>query len=306
MSYTTTNTVKLAIAPVENGVIDNTKARYIRVISDDLGENKDTDNSEELVDTNTVRGILTTGIDTAGTINFEFSYGSFDDLLTTFLRNDWVDNEDGTETLTNGVIDKEFVIEKKVGNFYYTFYGMKGNELSITKAVRSKITGSMSFIGTHAEFNTTSVFDGVEIAETSTTRVMTNYTNLKQHEGLAKITSFDYTIANNAAPRENVFATDDVAQRLFQLTGNGTAFFIDDALYRQFKDEQVIPFGIKLDHSEDEYYIFSFKHPHITSISGLGGAGGTNTDVFNDFSFECTSESGPVIEITKGKVVSIP
>lgn len=300
----TTNSVELAIAPyLPNGDIDKSKARYIRVISDDLSEQKQTDQSQELVKDNTVRDVLTVGMDTTGSFSFELSYGSFDDILTTFLRNSWVDNQDGTETLTNGTEDHSFVIEKKVGQYFYTFYNCKGNEFSVSKATRSRLTGTMSFVATDAQLSTTSVFQGETIAPVNTTRVMTSYSNLQQHEGLAKITTFDYTINNNAAPREDLFSTFDIAQRQFQLTGSGTMFFIDDDLYNQFKNSQVVPFGIRVEQNEEEYYIFKFNAPVITELTGIGGSGGTNTDIFQDFSFEATSQNGPVIEIVKGKIV---
>lgn len=304
----TSNTVKIAICPVVEGIPDKTKARYLRVLSDDLREEKQTDRSQELVDNNTVSDILTVGMDTIGSIEFELSYGGFDDLLETFLRNSWVDNEDGTKTLTNGVEDKTFIIEKQVGDNFYTFYGVKGNDFSISKSLRSRITGSMSFVATHGELSKISIFAGETIAEPDrSNRVMTTYSNLEQHQGLARITSFDYTIANNAAPREDLYSTYDVAQRQFGLTGNGTAFFFDDSVYQTFKTEDVVPFGVRVGQSEDEYYIFNFKSPRIISISGIGGSGGTNTDVFQDFEFEATSdENGIVIEIIKGYIQQTP
>lgn len=84
--------------------------------------------------------------DVDGEFLFEFSYGSFDDLLAYFLCSSWVDDE-----IVNGVDHKTFSYER-TDKFdstydYERFTGCMANNLNLSIRARDKITGSFSVIG---------------------------------------------------------------------------------------------------------------------------------------------------------------
>ena len=125
----------------------------MRFTGESLQYNINTDTSKEIrADRNVVDLVHLDGSVT-GDVNFELSYGTFDEFLAAAVGGVWVNNE-----LKNGTQVPFFSIEKGFTdiNQYLLFKGMAVNTMNLNFSVGAILTGSFGFIGRDAELNGTS------------------------------------------------------------------------------------------------------------------------------------------------------
>lgn len=98
------NRVQLSYMPESIwGTTPSAALQAIRFVSESLGFNIDNISSNEIDYTRMVADLVQTGAEVGGGIDFEFSYGTFDDLLEGALMSDWVGVAGGaTGSITSG------------------------------------------------------------------------------------------------------------------------------------------------------------------------------------------------------------
>ena len=140
-----------------------------RITGEDLSTEVQTEESEELAGTERgTRDLILTGHSAGGGVQFELSPTSFDDLIEAFLGGTWT-----TDVLKPGNVQRSFTFEKEFNDLgkYIAYKGMAPNKLELKFATKTKVTGSLSFIGAQCAPSASSLVGTGTTAALSTTGV---------------------------------------------------------------------------------------------------------------------------------------
>lgn len=170
-------------------------------------------------------------------VPFEFSYGSFDDLLEAALFGTWA-----TNVLKQGVDKKFFTFEEGFTDIaqYQLLAGAMVNEFSLDIKPNAMITGSFSLLGLVA-----SAFTGASIDATpdaaSTTTPFDSYTGSIKEGGasIAIATSLSLKLANNLEQFFALFNKDPskIGVGRANLSGSLSCYFESAAMANKFLAE---------------------------------------------------------------------
>lgn len=212
----------------------------MRYTSEDLAETIETKASDEVRADRMVSDLSRVGFGVGGSINFEYSVGTWDAFLEAALGGAFA-----VDILKNGSTKKSFTLEKKFADkaLFHSFTGMMINSLSLSIASKQVITGKMDFIGKAGATAAVSVGTGDPTAAT-TFDIMTASANVGTlKEGGSALGAgiylkkIDLQISNGLRGMDAVGNQGNVGvgQGRFELTGVVEAYFESWALYNKFK-----------------------------------------------------------------------
>jgi hypothetical protein len=206
----------------------------IRHTGTTLGLSKDAVESEELRQDRQVSNFRHGNRSVGGDINFELSYGSFDDLLEATLCGTWA-----ADVLLAGVTRRSYSIERYHADItkYLRSTGCNFNSMSLSVAPNSMITGSFNVIGKDLTV-AGAILTGATYAAETTTQPFDSFTGSITEAGstIATITSLDLTLDNGVAALPVVGSDSTIEPSIGKstVTGTLTAYFTDSTLVEKF------------------------------------------------------------------------
>lgn len=218
----------------------------IRHTGTTLGLSKEGFQSEELHSDRQIRDFRHGVKQVAGDINFELSYGTFDDLLEAVLLGTW-----SADTLKAGTTRRSFSIlrhftDQASGDKpYHLFSGVEFNALNLTIPASGMVTGSFGAIGQGLEVlsDLTSLTDatGPTFTDPTTVAPFDSFTGSITEGGsaISVVTEVSLALVNGLAVR-NVIGSDETLQPSIgrsNLTGSVTAYFENATLLEKFLNE---------------------------------------------------------------------
>ncbi|AEP08888.1 phage tail tube protein [Micavibrio aeruginosavorus] len=173
-----------------------------------------------------------------GGVNFELSYGTFDDFLESFMYSAWSSN-----VLKNGITPKSFSIEKTfetgATDNFFRYTGMIANTFNLDISTQQIVTGSFGFMGKGGSVATTAI-SGATYTDAPTYDVMnagTNFASLAVTGVTSpKITALSLQGTNNLRQKPVVGSVESlgVGAGRFVLTGTVTMYFENKEAYDLF------------------------------------------------------------------------
>lgn len=223
----------------------------VRVTGTTLGLSKDSLQSEEIRSDRQISDFRLGANQVGGDINFELSYGSFDQFLEAVLLSaPWAadtpvlgtDQIKSAQTRSSFTFIRHFADIADVDNPYYIYRGVELNSVQLTIAANSMITGTFSVVGKSQE--TASDLTGLGVPTynpASTTSPLDSFSGTLTEGGtpIAVVTEISLTLQNGIEPRYVVGAKDSILPSLGRsnLTGQITAFFENSTLANKFLNE---------------------------------------------------------------------
>jgi hypothetical protein len=287
---------RLAIVPeVAWGVTPATPAfTNVRFTGENLQPAKETVRSQEIRPDRNVTDEIMVGRSVSGNMDFELSYGTFDDLLESLFHAEW-DAVD--ETLINGAnIGQAFTAERTLklndGTSHYSrFTGLVVNSMSLSVSSGALVTGSFDVMGKFGGADTTAIA-GATYAEAPQTRVInaaTHFAGLTM-TGLAGggtplIQSIELNITNNLRAQRAVGSIDNVGMGAgqYEVTGTITAYF-RPGLLTAFLDHDDVGLEFTIGTEAGSRYKISIPTLVLTGSPG-GNADGNDSDVMSTVQF---------------------
>ncbi len=262
------------------------ESRDLRFTGESINYAIQTDTSKEIRADRQIADLVQLGAETSGDIQFELSYGSFDDFMAAAIGGTWEEDASGDfAVLTNGILVPSFSIEKGFTDIdqYIVYRGMSVNTMSLDFQIETILTGSFGFMGRDSIIASTSGVPDVGSAPTLT-EVMNSASNFA-----------DLIIAGNSYPCgiSQVSLNTDAGLRAqkalgnmgacrinagtFTPTGTLNVYFSDAAIYTKYL--QNTPFGVSwaVQDAAGNRYDFSLPKVKITSANPV--AGGLDQDV---------------------------
>lgn len=273
----------------------------LRFTGESFGQDTETSASEELRSDRQRTGVIRTGLTAAGDLNFEMSYGTYDDFLAAVLGHSttW-----DTDVIENGTTLTSFSFEREytdLSNEFEILTGMVANQLSLSIAPGSIITGTFSFQGKDASSATASAAGSTTSATTTAQmNAIDHVTNVQEGGGSTDITQFELNITNNLRPRPQVANLGPIDYGLGTIEVSGTLqkYFASKTLMDKYLNFTTSSLEIVLNDGSNSYTI---EIPAIKFTSGRRVAGGRNQDVIADLQWEAfrDSSTGNTIKITR-------
>jgi hypothetical protein len=211
---------------------------------------------------------VTTEETAGGGINFALSYGTFDDILSGVMGNDWA-----ADVLKPGSLFKSFLVEKRFSPALFLRYpGAFFSSASLTVARGQFLSGSFNVIAKEeADFTTSASTAAYTPAPNG--RVMDPVAGVQEVmlDGAPIATgcnSITLNITNDGAAAD--FALGSAAaqgMRMGTLTVGGTAefYFRDFTLYQRFKSETAGAFSFRTVDVDGNGYRFTVPQAVITN-----------------------------------------
>lgn len=300
----TSNLARLRYIPeVEFGTTpaigDSTDLRFT---GESLNFTVNTETSQEIRADRQVADLIQVGAETSGDIQFEMSFGTFDDFIAAALGGEW-DND----VLTNGTNVPFFSIEKGFTDIdqYILYRGMAVNTMSLEFSIGAILTGSFGFIGRDSIITPNSTVPEA-VAPTTLTEVMNSATNFADLEvagqsyecGISSV-SLNTDAGLRAQNSVGQLGACAIVPGTFTPTGSLSVYFADATLYNRYIANQELALSWSVQDNAGNKYEFSLPRVKITNATVV--AGGLDTDVSLDIDYQAlfSAASGHTIKITR-------
>lgn len=268
-----------------------TEARFT---GEGLNANIETVTSNEIRPDRNVTDLVQVAQSASGAVNFELSYGSFDAFLESLMFGEWA-----TNVLKNGVTEKSFTLEKTfetgATDQFHRFTGAIANNMSLSMATSSIVTGSFDFLA--AGFSSAqAIITGATYTGANTNPVInaaTNFASLAMTGVTSpELTALDISITNNLTLEQVLGSLDarGITSGRFQATGTLTAYFENEELFELFLNGTGSDLTFKLGGASSLNYVFDL--PNIKFNSAEVVAGGNDQPVLVNMAFTALYDSG--------------
>jgi len=250
--------------------------KAIRHTGTTLGLSKDAIESEELREDRQIAHYRHGNKSVSGDINFELSYGSFDDLIEAVMCGTWTSDGD-PETIVTGTTSRSFTIERHHEDIdkYIRSTGCSFNSMSLSIAPNSMVTGSFSVLGKDLTTAGTAIANASYPAAT-TTDPFDSFTGAITEGGssIAVVTALELNIENGMEAQYVVGDATTLQPPLAKstVTGSITAYFENTALIDKFINETSSAITFTLTDAAGNDYIFNL--PNVKYNSGNPEVGG--------------------------------
>lgn len=260
------------------------KTRYT---GESLNANRRTTRSNEISADRNLKDVVQVGSEAGGGIEFELSYGSFDDFLESVMFNAWA-----TNVLKNGNTQKSFTFEKKftpdAGDQYHRFTGQVADTMSLAIAAGEIVTGSFGFLGKGSSTDQ-AIIAGATYVEPNTNDVInaaTNFASLSMTGVTSpEITELNLNITNNLRQQPVVGSVDSrgIGTGRFEVGGTLLAYFENEEMYDLFLAGTATDLSFQLGGASSKKYQFDLDK--IKFESGEIVAGGNDQEVLASMAF---------------------
>lgn len=287
---------------------DTGNSTDLRFTGESLSFSTETETSQEIRADRQIADLIQVGAETSGDIQFELSFGSFDDFMAAALGGEWeLDASGDFEILQNGTEVPFFSIEKGFTDIdqYLLYRGMAVNTMSLEATIGSILTGSFGFIGKDA------VIDGVtQVPAAASGGVITDVMNAATNfaDLIVAGTAYPCGISSVSLSTDAGLRTQNSVGNLgacnivpgtFSPTGSISVYFADATLYDRYLKNQEWNLTWAVQDSLENRYEFNL--PRVKATSAEVVAGGLDTDVTLDIDYQALYDSmaGYTIQIKK-------
>lgn len=227
--------------------------QLLRTTGDTLDETRQANVSEEIRADRAIADVRHGQRSVAGDINFELSYGTFDDLLEATVGGTWT-----ADVLKVGITKRSFTFERPFRDIgvYQVFRGCALNTFSLSLTPGGNITGTFNVLGRD------SVVNDAELATPAAPTTVSPFDSfsgsLTEGGVSAPVSGLTLQLANGL---EQQFLLFDKGASGFTLgrsnvTGTVTAYFTDKTLLEKFLNESESALLVTLsDPSGNQYQI---------------------------------------------------
>lgn len=273
----------------------------LRNLNTDLARQIVLEQTDEISALRLGQGSVAVGVDVAGTINAELSYGTFDDLIAGAFAGDWA-----TNTLTTGTAEKTFTIVRGFTDVseWATMSGCHVNEMNLSLNNRAKAEISFSIMGM-SYLRATTDPTGTKAAAT-TTPFMSNLNvgdilvDGASLIGKACIRSFSLNINNNAqaddcmgdgniGPSTIDFMGQDITGELVLAWSKDASDILEKSLTRA-----PISVVLPLEDSKGNKYTFTIP---MAEVDGQLPSGGKNDTLNATVSYQVVKQAVTLVRL---------
>lgn len=258
-----------------------------RFVSESINPNIETVTSDEIRADRNVSDLIQVGQSASGAVNFELSYGTFDDWLESLMYGTW-----SSDVLKNGVTEKSFTIEKTfetgATDQYHRYTGAIANSMNISMATGSKVTGSFDFLA--AGFaSDQAIITGATYTGANTNPIMnaaTNFASLAMTGVTSpELTSLDVSVTNNITLEQLLGSLDarGATAGRCQVTGSLSAYFEDEELFELYLNGTASDLTFTVGGASSKNYEFTMSN--IKFNTGEVVAGGNDQPLLANMSF---------------------
>lgn len=223
----------------------------VRITGTTLGLSKDSLQSEEIRSDRQISDFRLGANQVGGDINFELSYGTFDEFLqSVLLSEDWETDTPvaGTQQIKSGQKRTSFTLVREFADIaqadkpFYIYRGVEMASVQFTISANAIITGAFTVLGQSQSVATTLDEMGTPTFNpATTTSPLDSFTGTLQEEGtpIGVVTELTLTLQNTNDPRFVVGSKNSLRPSVGRsnLTGQLTAYFEDSSLVEKFLDE---------------------------------------------------------------------
>jgi hypothetical protein len=266
--------------------------KTMRMTSEDFKPGKQTTRSEEIDPSRNVKDEIMVGRNNDGSINFELSYGTYDDILESLMFASW-----SADTIKNGAgAGQSFTVERKInlpsGAFeYQRFNGMVANEFNLDATAGEIIKGSCSFMGKFGGRGSTAL-SGSTYANANTNLVMSaaaqfgTLNAVGMGSAAPRLRSLSLSVKNNLRSQNQLGQLDGIgiAPGICEVTGSFEAYFESGALFDAYLNHDDCALNFILGSQTLKKYKFWLPTLKLTGDPGIGTSG-NNDDVMAKMNF---------------------
>jgi Phage tail tube protein len=264
----------------------------LRFTGESLQHNQDTIESAEIRADRQVSDVVRNSISATGDINFELSYGTFDEFLAAALGSAWQTGvpSAGTDRLTSGTTESSYTFEKFFSdiNEYVIYTGMQVSALSLKIVPGAIVTGTMSFLGKRGTAQGTRQSASYVAAPTNPVVNAIDHISAITEGGVAFTGSpLEINLNINAnlrgKPAIGVLGNSDIGMGRLMITGSFKYYYDNRTVYNKFLNDTASSLTFKIiDQPGNEYFI---NLPRIKYTSGGPVSPGIDQDVMPDLAF---------------------
>lgn len=258
-----------------------------RFTDEGLNANFENITSNEIRSDRNVADLVQVGSNAGGPVNFELSYGSFDEWLESLMFNTW-----STNVLKNGNTQKSFTLEKTfeagATDQYHRFTGAVANSMSLAMQSQQIVTGSFDFLAKAAttaqaaiagsSYTAVNANDVINAASNFASLAITGVTG-------PELTTLNLNITNNLRQQQVIGSVDSrgIGTGRFEVTGDLTAYFENEELFDIFMAGTATDLTFKLGGASSKNYVFNIAN--LKFETGEVIAGGNDQDVMAQMTF---------------------
>lgn len=241
----------------------------IRHTGTTLGLSKESLQSEEIRDDRQIADFRHGARQVGGDINFELSFGSFDDLLEAVTLGTWVaDGAPGGDgdRLKAGTVRRSFTVERFFGDIatadkpYHRFTGVELNTLALAISANVMITGTFGTVGSDMS-TAQAIIAGATYAAPTTTSPLDSFTGTLNENGtpIAVITEIQLNLENGLEARFVVGSKKSILPSIGRsnVSGTITAYFENSLLLDKFINETESSIVFELPDGAGNKYVFT-------------------------------------------------
>jgi hypothetical protein len=262
--------------------------------------------SDEIASSRQVSDLALVGTDITGSMGFELSATTFDDLFEMAMGGTWA-----TNVLKAGTTERSASLEQAFNDWdtvqYLAFKGVRVGGFDLSCNFGEIVKGNFNFMGKSATQSTTSLVGSGSTAAAPTTEVMdaaAGVTAITLDGGApgAAIKGVSLKLENNLRPIEGIgqASATGVAWGRSILTGTIDMYFETIAMYNKVLANTSAALSITIAKSSKS---FTFLVPKLKFNSGAPVVQGVDTDVMISLPFTGLYDSG---EATNLKITRVP
>lgn len=273
--------------------------QVMRVTSSGMRLNKQTVMSEEIRSDRNIVDEMQVGVSITGSLPFEFSHASFDDMIQAALGGTWA-----TNVVQNGTTRRSFTFEETyqfVGSQgFRRFTGCQINTLELNLQARQRITGSIGLVGINETTGTAAIAGATYTAPNTETPLTAsaNVGTIAFGAITAQIMSLTLQVNNNLRERPVVgsLVTDSFGAGMCEVTGQVEAYFRSLDLYNAAVAHNNVALTVTFGEAAKRYTILV---PRAVLGSPETPPAGQTSDVRVRVPFRGTLSGGRSIQITR-------
>ena len=258
-----------------------------RFVSESLNANIENETSNEIRADRNVTDLIQVGANAGGSVDFELSYGSFDDWLESLMFGTW-----STNILKNGNTQKSFTIEKTfeagATDQYHRFTGCVANSLKLAIQAKKVVTGSFDFVAKGATTAQAIIASATYTAANSNPVInaAANFASFSMTGVTSpELMSLNLNVTNNLR-RQSVVGSIDargVGTGRFEVSGEATLYFTNASLYDLFLAGTASNLTFVIGGASTKKYQFDIANLKFEKVEIV--AGGNDQDVMAKVSF---------------------
>lgn len=202
-------------------------------------------------------------------------------------------------SITNGTTLDTYVIERQFQDLTTTFTYLLGqaiNTMNWTVGVGDIVTMTLGWLGSKEKSATATIGDGSNTAASTTTAMNAVDNVIKIHEGSGATgdicaQNLTFTLNNNHRPKEKVgtLGAFEIGKGSIELSGTLQLYFNDKAQMDSYRNFTTSNIATRFKDASNNVYILDI--PEIKYTGGRQVAGGINTDIIADMSWQAKRDA---------------